>query len=448
MLFRVLSHAGLAVAAVVVPLAAFLLFTASYFLVDPVNVPPVAIYHNTWQAVKDNIYDQSLLKDWDSWEHKFDDKIKTEADAIQYAAEMVNSLGDPYTRLQDAASVREEYRNAEANFVGVGIVFERLLDGNGQQIVRPDGQSLALSSEGCPVIERPLLGSPAEKAGIAAGDILMSINGKPCTGLSIDQLTSELRGEAGTNVTILVKRHGQVMAVDLTRSALQVPTVSTARLANGIGYLRITGFDQLDTADEVEAALLNLKDCKALIVDVRDNPGGLVHTAFQTAALFMDRGHIATEEVRVPGAGYLSYKLELTPSIMWMRVGGVPIPLPRPANLTGNKPVLVLVNDGTASAAETFAAALKDNGRATVIGTRTFGKGIGQTLVPVGNGARVRVTNFRGFTPSGSWIGDGNNVRFGIEPDVKVAPHPHLVFGFKTDNQLQQAVEHLQQVVP
>lgn len=71
------------------------------------------MYHNTWQAVKDNIYDQSLLKDWDSWEHKFDDKIKTEADAIQYAAEMVNSLGDPYTRLQDAASVKEEYRNAE-----------------------------------------------------------------------------------------------------------------------------------------------------------------------------------------------------------------------------------------------------------------------------------------------------------------------------------------------
>ena len=121
---------------------------------------------------------------------------------------------------------------------------------------------------------------------------------------------------------------------------------------------------------------------------------------------------------------------------------GNPVTLGR--YFTGDRPVVILVNGGTASASELFTAALQDNGRATVVGTRTYGKGIGQTYVPVGNGARLRITNIHGYTPSGRFIGDGGNTTaFGITPDVIVEPSPGMQFGEEGDNQLSAAVEIL-----
>jgi carboxyl-terminal processing protease len=129
----------------------------------------------------------------------------------------------------------------------------------------------------------------------------------------------------------------------------------------------------------------------------------------------------------------------------WGPFDNVPLKAPwRPDNLAGDRPVVILVNGGTASAAELFTAALQDNGRAVVVGTRTYGKGIGQVYVPVGNGARLRITNIHGFTPNGRFIGDGGNTTaFGITPDVVVEPNPAMRFGDEGDNQLSAAVELL-----
>lgn len=445
----VLSCAGLSVAVVLVTVAALFLTTLNYFLVDRRGVSPQQLYHNTWQAVRDNIYDQSKLADWDAWEHKFDAKIKTEDDAIAYARQMVDSLEDPYTYLQDAQSVSDAYKNAEGSFDGVGIVLGLNSTSSDPSALRNDGPAAVIAEGSLPIIERPLHGSAAHKAGITAGDVLLSVDGKPAVGRSVDELRRLLRGEPGTNVQVVVRRGDVDVKLDLTRQPVSIPTVSTARLAAGdVGYIRIESFDQLDTADEVEQALRDLADCKAFIIDVRNNGGGLVHTSFLTAALFLEEGVIAVERARVPGNGYIDLKVSVSPRFLFVGLGPIPVASPRTGNLTGSKPLVVLINGHSASAAETFTAALKDNSRATVIGTRSFGKGIGQTLVPVGNGARVRVTNFHGFTPNGEWIGDGNNMRTGIDPHIEVHPRANLLLGASTDNQLDEAVEHLVKQLP
>ncbi len=208
------------------------------------------------------------------------------------------------------------------------------------------------------------------------------------------------------------------------------------------------GFFQLDEADQLQAHLEQMQDCKGYIIDMRDNPGGFIHSAVHSAELFLDEGVISDKRIRNP-MGLFSVKAEVTHNRLWVTTNGVAIPLARRPNLTGDKPVVILVNHNTASAAELFTAALQDNGRVHVIGMKTYGKGIGQTLIPIGNGARLRVTNIYGFTPSGKWLGDaGITVRHGVEPDTEVRAPWNLLFGSQNDNQLLAAQEWMAKHLP
>jgi carboxyl-terminal processing protease len=266
----------------------------------------------------------------------------------------------------------------------------------------------------------------------------------------MEDLSTTLRGERGTAVKLRIRRGGAEIDLTVTRDYVSVPTVTTAHLPDGIGYIRLEGFDRWDTAKQFEDGLRDLQDCRALIVDVRDNPGGFIHSAVDVSAMFLDEGTITTLDTRVPGSGHFRYSVIVTRGTMGIRVGssfaeGLTLKFPRrPPNLSGQRPVVVLVNGGTASASELFTAALQDNGRVTVLGTQTFGKGVGQTYVPVGNGVRLRITNLRTFTPNGRWIGDGGqHVYNGIQPDVIVEADSFAEYGGKGDNQLEQAVKLL-----
>src|SRR5262249_23596 len=198
-----------------------------------------------------------------------------------------------------------------------------------------------------------------------------------------------------------------------------------------------------------------LKDSKALIIDVRGNPGGFVNNAINIASLFIEQGTVVTIRSRIPGdpksPQYETETLKLTANALVTettdsRQPGVTSRSSgeRQPNMVGDRPVVILVNGNSASASEMFTGAVKDNGRATVVGTRTFGKGIGQSSLRMPNGTQLHITSLRYFTPNGTWLGDGGNTQsHGIEPDVVVESAKNLEFGEDSDNQLKQAIEIL-----
>jgi len=447
MLFRVLSTVGLGTTAFLLVVANVILWLACYFAIDP-KVTPQQLYHNTWQAVKDNVYDQSKLANWDDWEHKYDGQIKTDEDAIRFASEMVDSLHDRYTFMLTPASVQADKQRADGKFIGIGVTLGGRVDSDGKPLPE-DGH------DGYPVVKSVIHGGPAESAGLQGGDVILGIDGRDTNGLDTEQIVALIRGESGAAVTLRVRSQGKEVTLTIVRGPVNISIASAKRLPKQqlpaeIGYVRLETFDQWDTADEMEAAIKQLSTSKALIIDVRDNPGGFIHSALLVSAMFLDHGTITTESQRLPDIGYVTVTYGVTHGAFsfktsWGPFTNVPLKAPwRPDNLAGDRPVVLLVNGGTASAAELFTAALQDNRRATVVGTRTFGKGIGQVYVPVGNGARLRITNIHGFTPSGRFIGDGGNTTaFGITPDVVVEPNAGMHSGEEDDNQLAAAVDLL-----
>jgi carboxyl-terminal processing protease len=450
-LWRFATACGLLSAALALVVINLILVLTHYYLVIP-EVTPQELYHRAWQMTRDNIYDTSLLADWDKWEHKYDSQIHTEEDAVKFINIMIASLHEPVTGFMDARSVQQAVMHAGDHLEGVGLSFDTQIEAAGNPVTDAHGRALpVLSQDRLPMIKQPLRGSPAYKAGIKTGDVIVSVDGKPATGWTLDELTQALHGKVGTAVKLDVRRNGKVSTITLKRDVVNIPIVSIKRLPGKIGYIRLETFDRWDTAQQLRDALEELADCEAYVIDLRDNTGGFIHSACDAASMFLDKGLITTIEMRIPEGAYVKYSVAVEPnaSVFGLDNGpfaGIRAKLPRRIpNLTGSKPVVILVSDWTASASELFTGALKDNGRVTVVGVKTFGKGIGQMFVPVGNGCRLRLTNQKLWSPNGDFRGDcGKTVSNGVEPDVVVKPAPGLIFGDEdSDNQLAVAVEIL-----
>ncbi len=453
--YRLLSGSFLPALSAMLASAATLLSYAVYFLVDP-KVTPVELYHNTWKVARDNLYDQSKLKDWEQWEHKYDDQIKTEADALRYAQEMIASLNESYTGLLTVEIVERDKKNADGRYVGIGVVVD-LVDGH-------------------PMLKKVIDGGPAQEAGLKDGDQVVALDGIDTSTWNIEQMAEALKGKEGEPLTLTVRRaslpaSSQMITVTLKRSLVQSPIVrsndsdspaaapvdampqpvSDTPVSGRVGYLRIDSFTQWSTSKQVEDSLKRLSNCDALVIDLRDNPGGFIHEAVRTASLFIESGVLTNLRIRVPKGGYMTTQVSVTPSQIWLDnsygiLSHLNIPLfhRRPYLLNG-RPVVILVNGNTASAAEMFTAALVENGVATVIGTTTFGKGIGQTYIPVGNGHKLRITHLHSFTPEGHWLGDaGQTVSNGIKPSIELNKEGFGAYGTGADNQFQEAVRFLE----
>lgn len=445
LLFKGLSTFVLSTMVVLLSAAAIVLSYAHYFVYDP-QVTPVQLYHNTWRMAKDNIYDQSKLKDWHEWEHKFDHLIKTEDDALRYANQLVAHLNEAYTGLLSVDVVERDKQRADGHYVGIGVELDE---------IEAAGR-LALKG----VIE----GGPAQAAGLKKGDQIVAVDGVDTSSWSVEKVSDALQGEEGKAVALTLQRGDQTLTVSVTRGKVPTPVVATLEPpvkpvcgantppnSNRVGYLRIESFGQWSTHEQVRSALTKLSGCEALVIDLRDNPGGFVHEAVRTASLFLDEGVITTAVSRVPEAGYLTTQVMVTKSQILLKnsygpLSNVPVPLlHRPPYLLDGRPVVLLVNGNTASAAEMFAAALIDNGVAIAIGTTTYGKGIGQTYLPVGNGHKLRITHLKTFTPSGTFLGDaGQTVSNGIKPQIRLNRTGWGASGGANDNQFQEAVRHLE----
>jgi carboxyl-terminal processing protease len=288
---------------------------------------------------------------------------------------------DPHSSYMNAQQFRDMQVEETGEFGGLGL-----------KVTMEDGLVKVVA---------PVEGTPAAKAGIQSGDLITAIDGKDIQGLTLQQAVEQLRGPVHTPVTITVSRKGleEPFDVKIVRGIIHiVPVKSDAE--NGVGYIRISIFND-HTADDLRAAIdeLNKKigpKLKGYVIDLRNDPGGLLDQAVLVSDAFLDHGEIVSIKGRHPGQAQ-EYNA-------------------KPGDLTKGAKLVVLINGGSASASEIVAGALKDNHRATIIGTQSFGKGSVQTVIPLRNGGALRLTTARYFTPSGRSI-----QAVGIKPDVVVA---------------------------
>jgi carboxyl-terminal processing protease len=267
-------------------------------------------------------------------------------------------------------------------------------DGIGVEVLQqPDGTVKIIS---------PIDDTPAQRAGLKSGDVVIAVDGKPLQP-GDNEGQGPLRGRPGSAVVLTIVREGTPRPFDVTvqRDTIRVASVRSRMLEPGYGYTRIAQF-QADTAADFEKQLARLKEqsggrLRGLVIDLRSNPGGLLTSAVQIADDLLESGRIVSTKGRVP--------------ISDAEFGATP------GDRMDGAPVVVLVDAGSASASEVLAGALRDNGRARVVGSRTFGKGSVQTLLPLDNGDSVKLTTARYYTPSGKSI-----QALGIVPDVVVQP--------------------------
>lgn len=286
---------------------------------------------------------------------------------------MAKAMGDPYTVYLTEKQMQAFVQDTGGTISGVGIVITQ--DENGNCVIRE-------------VLEN----SPAEKAGIEAGDIIKEIDGKDVTNMSVIDISYLTKGAKGTDLEITVERDGKEIDFDAERSSIDMQYVNSS-VDGDIGYIKITEFTKL-TAAQFEKALEELKEqnIKGLIIDVRDNPGGMIDIVTQIADDLLPEGIITyTVDKNGNRKDFVSAEGEL------------------------DMPIVVLVNGGSASASELFAGALQDYGKGDIVGTQTFGKGIVQGLYSLGDGSGIKITIQKYYTPNGVCIHG-----VGITPDYEV----------------------------
>jgi carboxyl-terminal processing protease len=295
---------------------------------------------------------------------------------------MLGSL-DPHSSYMDAKSFRDMQVQTRGEFGGLGI-----------EVTQEDGLIKVVT---------PIDDTPASRAGILSGDIITAIDGENVQGLSLNQAVDKMRGAPDTSVTLRILRGSNKDPQDIkvTRAVIQIKSVREHQEGDDIGYIRITQFNE-QTFEGVRAAIQKFQNdipaakFKGYILDLRNNPGGLLDQSIAVVNCFLDRGEIVSTRGR---------NADET-----MRYNA------RPGDLSKGKPVVVLINGGSASASEIVAGALQDHKRATILGTRSFGKGSVQTIIPLGqNNGAVRLTTARYYTPAGRSI-----QAKGIDPDVTV----------------------------
>lgn len=338
---------------------------------------PNELYQRAWGIIKDTYYDQAYnQQDWSRWKHRYDGKLKTQEDSHKAIETMLASLGDPYTRFLNEDAFGEEKSQIQAHLFGVGM-------------------QLGMNKEHKVVVIAPIQDTPASRAGIHSGDEIIEVDKKPVKGQSLDQVVKQIRGPKDTSVQITLLRGTKKEQVSLTRAEIPIKAVASCEIMpNNIGYIRLDSFISQKANDEMKDALKKVSNCKGLVLDLRNNPGGLLANAVEIANMFLDRGVIVST---IDADGYKTSQIASR------------------ASFKTELPTVVLINGGSASASEILSGALKDNGRAKLVGQKSFGKGLVQAINNLGNGTGVNVTIARYLTPN-----DIDIHKSGISPDYEV----------------------------
>ncbi len=317
---------------------------------------------------------------------------------------MVASLDDPYSEyltLEDFNALEEQ---TNGKFFGIGV-------------------SVSSNEEGQILVIAPIKDTPAEKVGIKTGDLILKVNGEPVSGNDLQAAVAKIKGDKGTSVKITIYRPStkETKDIDVKRDEIKMETVISNKIKD-LGYIGITQFND-NTYDEFKKALDSLKEknIKGLIIDLRGNPGGTVDSVEKIANELLPEGTIVSAKNR---AGQVVFDYKSDKECL-------------------NLPMAVLINGGSASASEILAGAIRDFKKGTLIGEKSFGKGIVQSVFPFSDGSGLKITTSEYFTPSGE-----NIHKKGIKPDIEVKL-PESVKGIgiehlDTDNQLKKAIEVLE----
>ena len=320
-------------------------------------------------------------------------------DLLEHAIKGMLSGLDPHSSYLNKEEFKEMRIGTDGKFGGLGI-----------EVSMENGFVKVIS---------PIDDTPAQRAGMKAGDVIVRLDDTPVKGMTLNEAVKLMRGKPGTDILLTVVREGEEgpLKITITRAIIRIKSVRSKILEPGYGYIRISQF-QSSTGTNMRKVLSEMKkenggELKGLVLDLRNNPGGVLNASVSVADAFVKKGKIVYTEGRVKDS-LLTFNAS-------------------PNDLLKNAPIVVLVNGGSASASEIVAGALQDHHRAIIMGTKTFGKGSVQTIMPMNNGAALKITTARYFTPSGRSI-----QAEGIEPDIIVE---QLQISKKDDSKVERLRE-------
>jgi len=342
---------------------------------------PKELIDEVWQIVERQYVDGTFNQvDWQAVRKEYLSKsYSNQQEAYKSIREMLKKLQDPYTRFMDPEEFKSMQVDTSGELTGIGITISQ--DEKTKQLV----------------VIGPIEDTPAFKAGVLAKDIILQIDGKSTKGMDTNQAVSLIRGEAGTQVSLTIQRDGQTKQFDIKRARIEIHPVKYSLKqtpVGNLGYIRLNQFSA-NAGKEMQTAIKDLesKRVAGYILDLRGNPGGLLFASVDIARMWINKGKIVSTVERQGEAE----KEEAN------------------GHALTNKPLVVLVDKGSASASEILSGALQDNKRATLVGTQTFGKGLVQSVRPLEDGSGLAVTIAHYYTPNGTDINHK-----GINPDVKV----------------------------
>ncbi|QIB65791.1 S41 family peptidase [Kineobactrum salinum] len=315
---------------------------------------------------------------------------------LEYAIQGMLMNLDPHSAYLDKDDFEDLQNTTSGEFSGLGL-----------EVGMEDGYVKIIA---------PIDGSPAAEAGLMSGDVILNLDGKAVKGMSLNEAIDLMRGPKGSEIELTIGRPGESQPFDVTlqRDTIKVASVRERFLEPGYGYIRVAQF-QNQTGPDVKAALQRLmeeEELKGLVLDLRNNPGGVLRASVDVAGLFMDSGLVVYTEGRLPNS-HIRYSAE-------------------PGDASAGTPIVVLINGGSASASEIVAGALQDHNRAVIMGSDSFGKGSVQTVMPISESRAVKLTTALYFTPEGRSIQAA-----GIVPDILV--ERARVTAYDTSRQLSEA---------
>ena len=358
-------------------------------------VSPQRLFDKTWKVLYRDYYEPTLNhQDWYRWKRRYHGKLKTEDDAKVAIDTMIASLDEPYTRFMSKKDYEDLTTSITSKIYGIGVNI--------------------YSNAGKIEVFNVIPSTPADIAQIKQGDIIAAVNGKDTNGMNISDVAALVRGPENSIVAIISLRNGKKLTKKIKRKEIKIKNVKSSVIDNHIGYIQIISFMGGTTPNEFVEALENTKNTDSMIIDLRGNTGGLLDNAVFIANMFIPQGEIVE----------IIYRNGYKKSIEANAVQPI---------LT--KPVVVLVNGASASASEILSGALKDYHKATLVGRKTFGKGLVQKVVPMPNRTGLNVTIARYLTPSGTDIN-----KLGIKPDIEVGNEFDFFLNTnKKDIQLEKA---------
>jgi carboxyl-terminal processing protease len=368
--------------------------------INTAHVSPQKLFDHTWQVVKNEYYDPNYNKQyWIRWKNHYHGKIKTEDDAKVAIETMLASLDDPYSRFLTKEDFAEQNSSITSKISGIGV-----------NITNNSGKIKIIN-----VMEN----TPAQFADLKTDDTIIAIDGKKVSGLSLAEVANLVKGPINTFVNIDVLRNKELLKKKIIRKEISIKTVKSS-VDKNIGYIQISSFISNSTPNEFVEALENTNATDGLIIDLRGNTGGLLPNAIFVSNLFIPKGKI----VSIVGRNGYHYDI-----------------MAQDTNVSIDKPIIILVDGASASASEIFSGAMKDYHRAKLLGTKTYGKGMVQKIIPMPNETGINLTIAKYLTPKGNDIN-----KQGIEPDIEIPLKTEDILA-KKDVQLEKAKDIMEQML-